>query len=218
MSFRLVSRMGVSSRIRSIIVIFEKGYLRKNYLAKLLFPFFVYFLTSPAMIAQTIDDRIEDSKFYWGYGAQTITVRSVDSTTTSKNGNLLVGYRINKYLAVEGENSIAFSPHKEPFAGAVSTVSHNYFGNFLKVIIPLPAQSFAPFVRFGLVRGTTNTSVPYYGISGSLEDEALFFGVGGEWKTRSIGMLRFDIGRANFESGGVSGAATMISARSVYSF
>lgn len=169
-------------------------------------------LSTSATYAQGLDG------FYAGAGVASISAEDSESNEgfTSTNINILAGYQISPYFAVEGEGSFVVSEDSITIEDTTVDVGLAHFGIFAKANFLPSSEAFVPFARVGYVRGTVEASA--VGLSISDDDETFAFGLGAEYNLNSQTSLRLDVVRADFETDDVTTESTFVSLNTVVRF
>ena len=156
-------------------------------------------LLGTAFVASTATVAVaQDSGFYLGAGVAVIDAEEQGFDFRSTNLNLMGGYEVSPYFAIEGEASIVLGEDSVNILGSSADVGLRHAGIFARVNLMESSNTFVPYLRAGWVQGTAEVEVA--GVSVSDDDTAFAYGIGGEYRYNEKGSIRLDIGKADFDT------------------
>ncbi len=147
---------------------------------------------------------------YVGLGLAKIKGKESDMSWSSSNANLLVGYELNGYIALEGETSVVISKGSVQISDHSVDIGNTHMGAYVKFALPTKGF-FNPHVRLGYVKGKANAS--FSGISLSVDDTAVAYGIGAEYNFGKYS-IRADYTSADFGASDMN----MLSIMTVFRF
>lgn len=144
--------------------------------------------------------RIWGGGGYVGIAGALAKIKEPGLSATSTNLNLLAGYEINDYLAIEGEGSIVIAEDATTITFGTTTVpvdvGASYYGVFAKISAPLDGK-FSPHLRIGFVEA--KVSAGQGNVLVSVKDSSVAYGLGGDYVVSEKLTLRFDYTMADFD-------------------
>lgn len=165
------------------------------------------FLASTATVAAA-----QDTGFYLGAGVAVIDGGEQGFDLRSTNLNLMAGYEVSPFFAIEGEASIVLSEDSVTIGGVTGDVGLRHAGIFARLNLMDSSNTFVPYLRAGWAQGTAEVEV--LGVSVSDDDTAFAYGIGGEYRYNEKGSVRLDISKADFDTVD----ATIVSIGNVWRF
>ena len=128
--------------------------------------------------------------FYAGFGVANVEASEVGASWSSTNANVMLGYEVSEYIAVEGEASFVLS--EGSLMGV--DVGNKHMGAFVKFALPTSGP-LTPHARLGYVKGEATASGN--GVSVSVDETAVSYGIGASYDFGST-TLRVDYTVADF--------------------
>lgn len=137
---------------------------------------------------------------YVGLGVASARGEEQGISFTSQNIVVLGGYKINDYVAVEGEFSFTVAEDSldlSGLGGGLVDVGLQHSGLFARANLMGDDAAFVPYVRAGWVNGKATASAG--GLSASVDDTVFAYGVGGEFNYSEAASIRLDYTKADFD-------------------
>lgn len=170
-------------------------------------------LLSTVLLASTATvAAAQDSGFYLGAGVAVIDGEEQGFGFRSTNLNVMAGYEVSPYFAIEGEASVVLGEDSVTIQGTTGDVGLRHAGIYARLNLMDSSNTFVPYLRAGWVQGTAEVEV--LGLSVSDDSTAFAYGIGGEYRYSEKGSVRFDIGKADFDTVD----ATIVSIGNVWRF